>query len=65
ADLARALVKGTKLGDVKVRKALLEGGKAAIDASKDPMIVFARQVEVLPTAEPDAGEQGRPSTPLR
>nr|WP_246357166.1 S46 family peptidase [Pyxidicoccus fallax] len=45
ADLARALVKGTKLGDVKVRKALLEGGKAAIDASKDPMIVFARKVD--------------------
>jgi hypothetical protein len=45
ADLARALVKGTKLGDVKVRKALLEGGKAAVDASTDPMIVFARKVD--------------------
>jgi hypothetical protein len=44
-DLARALVKGTKLGDVKVRKALLEGGKAAVEASKDPMMVLARKVD--------------------
>jgi hypothetical protein len=45
ADLARALVKGTKLGDVKVRQALLEGGKAAVEASKDPMILLARKVD--------------------
>ncbi|RYZ40684.1 MAG: S46 family peptidase, partial [Myxococcaceae bacterium] len=45
ADLARALVRGTKLGDVNVRKALLEGGKAAVDASKDPMILLARKVD--------------------
>ncbi|QSQ20405.1 S46 family peptidase [Pyxidicoccus parkwayensis] len=45
ADLARALVRGTKLGDVKVRQALLEGGKAAVDASKDPMILLARKVD--------------------
>ncbi|RKH21075.1 S46 family peptidase [Corallococcus sp. CA047B] len=45
ADLARSLVRGTKLGDVNVRKALLEGGKAAVDASKDPMIVLARKVD--------------------
>jgi hypothetical protein len=44
-DLARALVRGTKLGDVKVRQALLEGGKAAVDASKDPMIVFVRRLD--------------------
>ncbi|WP_426748143.1 S46 family peptidase [Myxococcus faecalis] len=43
--LARALVRGTKLGDVKTRKALLEGGKAAVDASKDPMLLFARKVD--------------------
>ena len=41
----RALVKGTKLGDVAVRKALLEGGKAAVDASNDPMILLARSVD--------------------
>ncbi|MBJ6761540.1 S46 family peptidase [Myxococcaceae bacterium JPH2] len=45
ADLARALVTGTKLGDVKARQALLEGGKAAVEASKDPMIQLARKVD--------------------
>jgi hypothetical protein len=45
ADLARALVQGTKLADVKVRRALLEGGKAAVEASTDPMVVFARKVD--------------------
>ncbi|GIL41727.1 S46 family peptidase [Roseiterribacter gracilis] len=44
-DLAKKLVTGTKLGDAKVRKALLDGGKAAIDASKDPMILLAKQVD--------------------
>ncbi|WP_082175794.1 S46 family peptidase [Archangium gephyra] len=44
-ELARALVKGTKLFDVKVRKQLLEGGKAAVEASKDPMILLARRVD--------------------
>ncbi|QSQ11123.1 S46 family peptidase [Myxococcus landrumensis] len=44
-DLARALVRGTKLGDVKTRQALLEGGKAAVEASKDPMLLFARKVD--------------------
>ncbi|WP_342378647.1 S46 family peptidase [Myxococcus stipitatus] len=43
--LARALVRGTKLGDVKTRQALLEGGQAAVDASKDPMVLFARKVD--------------------
>jgi hypothetical protein len=44
-ELAAALVKGTKLFDPKVRKALLDGGKAAIDASKDPMIALAKRVD--------------------
>jgi hypothetical protein len=44
-DLARALVKGTKLFDVKERQRLLEGGKAAVEASKDPMILLARRVD--------------------
>jgi hypothetical protein len=44
-ELARELVKGTKLADPKVRKALFEGGKAAVDASKDPMIELARLVD--------------------
>ncbi|XXF81508.1 S46 family peptidase [Myxococcaceae bacterium GXIMD 01537] len=45
ADLARGLVNGTKLADVKVRQALLDGGKAAVESSTDPMIVLARGVD--------------------
>ena len=45
AELARRLVAGTRLGDVTVRKRLWEGGKAAVDASQDPMIAFARAVD--------------------
>jgi len=44
-ELASALVRGTRLDDVAVRKSLGEGGKAAIDASNDPMIAFARLVD--------------------
>jgi hypothetical protein len=45
AELAQALVTGSKLSDVNVRKALLEGGKAAVEASTDPMVVLARKVD--------------------
>ncbi len=43
--LAQRLVSGTKLGDPAVRKALFEGGQAAVDASTDPMIVYAKRVD--------------------
>ncbi len=52
AEIAKAAVKGSKLKDIKVdktgnaigglRKELMDGGKAKIDASKDPMIELAR-----------------------
>lgn len=44
-QLATRLVKGSKLGDSKVRRQLFEGGAAAIAASKDPMIQLARLVD--------------------
>ena len=43
--LAARLVRGTKLGDPAYRKALWEGGETAIDASTDPMIVYARRID--------------------
>src|SRR5215813_7453264 len=42
---ADEMIAGTKLGDVAVRKELAAGGKAAIDASTDPMIVVARMID--------------------
>ncbi len=44
-DLANAAVSGTKLADPDFRKALWTGGKAAVEASDDPMIRLALQVE--------------------
>jgi hypothetical protein len=48
--LAAHLVDGTKLADPAVRKQLWEGGAAAVDASTDPMIVFAREVDAASRA---------------
>ncbi len=45
AELAKRLVQGTKVRDLAVRKQLWEGGKAAVDASQDPMIAFVRAVD--------------------
>ncbi|HQR37198.1 MAG TPA: S46 family peptidase [Blastocatellia bacterium] len=42
---AAELVDGTKVGTVAFRKELAAGGKPAIDASTDPMIVLAREVD--------------------
>jgi hypothetical protein len=44
-SLAQALVTGSQLADPAVRKALWEGGKTAIEASRDPMIRIAMLVE--------------------
>lgn len=44
-ELAHDLVEGSKLGEPAARKALLDGGQAAIDASSDAMIVMARLVD--------------------
>jgi hypothetical protein len=44
-ELATAAIQGTKLGDVKVREALFNGGQKAIDASKDPFIELVKKVD--------------------
>jgi len=44
-ERASELVRSSKLRDVAVRKQLGEGGKAATDASSDPMIQVARIVD--------------------
>ena len=45
ADAAKDIITNTKLEDVAVRKQLYEGGKAAIDASTDPLIVAMRAID--------------------
>ena len=46
---ARALVDATRVGDLATRRALVEGGAAAVAASPDPMIVAARNIAALST----------------
>jgi hypothetical protein len=43
-QLAEELVEGTKLARLELRTQLLNGGQTPIDASSDPMIVFARSI---------------------
>jgi Peptidase S46 len=42
---ANELISGTKLKDPAYRKEVAKGGKAAIEASTDPMIVVAREID--------------------
>ena len=51
--LAARLVTGTRLSDPAYRKMLWAGGKAAILASKDPMILFARKLDARDRALQD------------
>ncbi|MFM7231629.1 MAG: S46 family peptidase [bacterium] len=40
-------VAGSTLADVGVRRALLDGGRAAVEASTDPAIAFARRIDAV------------------
>ena len=44
-EAAKALIGGTKLDDVAVRKQLYAGGKSAVEASTDPLIVLLCNVD--------------------
>jgi hypothetical protein len=44
-QVASEAIRGTKLADPAARKALVEGGEAALNSSKDPLIVLARKAE--------------------
>ncbi len=46
-QVAREVIEGTRLGDPAERKRLLEGGEAAVAASTDPLIVFARRLDAI------------------
>ncbi len=43
--VAARLVNATNLGEVHLRQQLFDGGAAAIEASTDPMLVFARSID--------------------
>lgn len=43
--VAKAAVDGTRLDDPAVRRQLAEGGKAALEASTDPMILLAKRLD--------------------
>ncbi len=47
AEVARRAVRETKLNDPAVRKALVDGGAAAVAASTDPMVTLARRIEPI------------------
>ncbi|HSA94365.1 MAG TPA: S46 family peptidase [Terriglobales bacterium] len=44
-EVARAAVEGTELQDVNLRRQLYEGGKKAVEDSKDPLIMLMRDIE--------------------
>ena len=47
ADVAREAIEGTRLTEPAARKALVEGGPAAVAASQDPLVGLARRIDPL------------------
>lgn len=47
ADVAREAIEGTRLAEPAARKALVEGGPAAVAASQDPLVGLARRIDPL------------------
>jgi hypothetical protein len=45
AMVAKELIEGSQLADVKLRKQLWEGGATAVEASNDPLIALAKLVD--------------------
>jgi len=45
AQVASEVIRGTKLTDPAARKALAEGGEAAVNSSTDPLVVLARKAD--------------------
>jgi hypothetical protein len=43
--VASRLLEGTRLTDVEFRRSLIEGGRAAVEASDDPLIALTRQLD--------------------
>jgi hypothetical protein len=64
-ELAKELVTGSKIKDLAVRKQLFQGGKAALEASNDPMIQLARLVDPASREVRDAYEHGVDSVEKR
>ena len=46
SEAAKYMIENTKLDDVAARKQLYQGGKTAIDASADPLIVAMRAIDL-------------------
>src|SRR6185312_26617 len=55
--LAERLVAGSRLGDPALRKALWDGGMAAVAASADPMIQFVLRTDPLSRAAREVWEE--------
>lgn len=45
SEVAKDAVEGSKLADPAFRKALAEGGEAAVQAARDPLIALARRID--------------------